>query len=162
MTFKRTSIFQWLIAALALVPLILYAWLGQFSRLMSSDYYTVAFGLEAQYLGGGGYANWFFKGAMAPLDTLIARITPMLIIVLWLVGLPWLVFQVLTYLKIEHSRRALSFAIAALTVAATIHAFYSPQSFLLVFAEYPEYPAVGSAHDLYGAGALDGSAAAGR
>ena len=46
MTFKRVNIFQWLIAALALVPLILYAWLGQFSRLMSSDYCTVAFGRE--------------------------------------------------------------------------------------------------------------------
>ena len=83
MTFKRSAVFQWLIAALALVPLILYAWLGQFSRLMSSDYCTVAFGLEKgawDYMvwklntWAGGYANWFFKGAMAPLDILAVRI----------------------------------------------------------------------------------------
>ena len=138
MTFKRATIFQWLIAALALVPVILYVYLGQFSRLMFDDYCSIA---SAREMGAwnymvdilnnfaGGYANWFLKGAMAPLDTLLPRITPALIIVLWLAGLIWLVFQVLTYLKIDHSRRALSVSIAALAVAAAIHAFYSPQSF---------------------------------
>ena len=138
MTFKRSTVFQWLIAALALVPVILYAYLGQFSRLLVDDYCTIAFGREKgawDYMvwklntWAGGYANWFFKGAMAPLDILVARITPTLIIVLWLVGLSWPVFQALAYLKIDHSRRALSIAIAALAVAASIHAFYSPQSF---------------------------------
>ena len=138
MTFKRNAVFQWLIAALALVPVSLFAYLGQFSRLMSSDYCAVALGREMgawDYMiykldtWAGSYANWFLKGAMAPLDTLVARITPTVIIVLWLAGLIWLVFQVLTYLKIDHSRRALSVALSALIVAATIHAFYSPQSF---------------------------------
>ena len=46
MTFKRTIIFQWLIVALALVPLILYAYLGQFSRMMSDDYCITAVGQE--------------------------------------------------------------------------------------------------------------------
>ena len=138
MAFKRTSIFQWLIAALALVPVSLFAYLGQFSRLIWDDYCIISRGREMgawDYMiyklntWGGGYANWFLKGAMAPLDTLAARITPTLIIVLWLIGLSWLVFQVLTYLKIDHSRRALSVALSALIVAATIHAFYTTQSF---------------------------------
>ena len=138
MTFKRTSVFQWLIAVLALVPVALFAYLGQFSRLLADDYCIISLGRELGAWGymthkldtwGGGYANWFLKGAMAPLDTLIARITPTVIIVLWLAGLSWLVFQILIYLKIDHSRRALSVALSALIVAATIHAFYSPQSF---------------------------------
>ena len=138
MTFKRNAVFQWLIAALALAPVSLFAYLGQFSRLIWDDYCSISRGREMgawDYMiyiintWAGGYANWFLKGAIAPLDTLLPRITPTVIIVLWLAGLIWLVFQVLTYLKIDHSRRALSVALSALIVAATIHAFYSPQSF---------------------------------
>ena len=137
MTFKRIPISQWLIAALALVPVSLFAYLGQFSRLLSDDYCIINLGRKLgawDYMiyklntWGGGYANWFLKGAVAPLDILVVRITPTVIIVLWLVGLVWLVFQVLTYLKIDHSRRALSVAVSALIVATSIHAFYSPQS----------------------------------
>ena len=138
MAFKRNAVFQWLIAALALVPVILYVYLGQFSRLMFDDYCVITsarergawnYMVDVLNFWAGSYANWLFKGVMAPLDTLLPRITPALIIVLWLAGLIWLVFQVLTYLKIDHSRRALSVALSALIVAASIHAFYSPQSF---------------------------------
>ena len=138
MTFKRVTIFQWMVAALALVPVILYAYLGQFSRLMFDDYCIIAWAREMGVWGymvgalnswSGGYANWFLKGAMAPLDILVARITPPLIVGLWLVGLAWLVFQGLARLGINGSRRALSISIAALAVAASIHVFYSPQSF---------------------------------
>ena len=136
--FKRTIIFQWLTAALALAPAAGYAYLGQFSRMMSDDYCQIALGKEMgawDYMiykfntWAGSYANWFFKGAMAPLDTLLPRVMPALIILLWLVGMSWLVFQRLAHLKIEKPRWALSVMIAALAVAAGIHAFYSPQSF---------------------------------
>ena len=87
MTFKRSAVFQWLIAALALVPVILYAYLGQFSRLMFDDYCIIGM---ARVIGpweymiyrldtwGGGYANWLLKGLMAPLDILVARIMPVM------------------------------------------------------------------------------------
>ena len=138
MTFKRTAIFPWLIAALPLVPVWLYAYLGQFSRLIADDYCHIG---RSQKKGAwdymifkldtwsGSYANWFLKGVMAPLDTLAPRIMPAIIIVLWLVSLSWLVFQCLACLKIDKPRRALSVTIAALTVAVSINAFYSPQSF---------------------------------
>ena len=128
MTFKRSAVFQWLIAALALVPVVLYAYLGQFSRLMADDYCTVAFGLEKgawDYMvwklniWSGSYASWFFKGAIAPLDTLAPRITPAMIIVQY---------------------QCVSFDAVV----------------LLVFVEYPDRSVAGSAHDVYGAGALDG------
>ena len=136
--FKRTAIFSWLIAAFALAPAALFAYLGHFSRLMFDDYCQI---MLSKHLGAwdymvyqlntwsGSYANWFFKGLMAPLDLLLPRITPTLIIALWLAGLSWLVFQVLAYLKVDRSRRPLSVAIAALAVAASINSFYSPQSF---------------------------------
>ena len=137
MLFKRTAIFSWLIAVFALAPAALFAYLGQFSRLMFDDYFQVAlpkqlgawdYMVHQLNIWSGGYASWFFKGLAAPLDTLLPRITPTLIIVLWLVGLSWLVFQGLTYLKVDRSRLPLSVAAAALTVAASINSFYSPQS----------------------------------
>ena len=136
--FKRTVIFSWLTAAFALAPAALFAYLGQFSRLMFDDYCQIAlpkklgawdFMVHQLNTWSGSYANWLFKGLMAPLDLLLPRITPTLIIALWLAGLSWLVFQVLAYLKVDRSRRPLSVAIAALTAAASINGFYSPQSF---------------------------------
>ena len=138
MTFRQSPILSWLAAALALAPAALFAYLGQFSRMMSDDYCQIAEGKAMGAWGymihqldtwSGGYANWFFKGAIAPLDTLIPRMMPALIIALWLVGLSWLVFQCLAHLKIDKPRRPFAVAIAALTVAASINAFYSPQSF---------------------------------
>ena len=138
MTRKRSVIFPWLIALLSLAPLLLYAYLGQFSRIIADDYCVIAQGqaqgawgwmLHAYNRLAGKYAREFLIGAMAPLDTLAPRIMPTIMIVLWLVGLCWLVFQCLAYLKIDRWRRALSVTIAALTVTAGIHAFYRPQSF---------------------------------
>ena len=135
--FKRNSIFLWLMAALALTPALLYAYLGQFSRLRSDDYCVVAFGQELGAWGymmyerdtwAGSYANWFLKGALAPLDILAVRIMPALIVILWLVGLFWLVDEGLTHLKISHSRRPLALVIAALGVAGAINGSYMPQS----------------------------------
>ncbi len=138
MTFRRTSMFRWLIALLALVPALLFAYLGQFSRMMSDDYCQIALGKELgawDYMiykldtWAGSYANWFFKGAVAPLDTLLPRMTPTLIIALWLLGLCWLVFQGLGYLRIGKPRGALAVTISAFIIAAAVHAFYSLQSF---------------------------------
>ena len=137
-TFKRSPIFLWLMATLALAPAALFAYLGQFSRLRFDDYCTVVIGQELGAWGymtykldtwSGAYANFFFKGMIAPLDTLLPRIMPPLIVVLWLVGLFWLIDARLAHLKISHSRRPLAAALAALGVAAAINALHAPQSF---------------------------------
>ena len=136
--FKRSSIFQALIAALALAPAALFAYLGQFSRLMSDDYCTIAisrelgaWGYMERYLNTwtGSYAHFLFKGMVAPLDTLLPRIMPTATIVLWLVGLSWLIDEGLVRLGIDRSRRAIAIATAALTVTAAIQALHSRQSF---------------------------------
>ena len=135
---KRSPIFQTLMIALALTPALLYVYLGQFSRLKSDDYCVVARGQELgawDYMTyklntwAGSYANWFFKGAVAPLDILAVRIMPALIVILWLVGLFWLIDEGLTHLKISHSRRPIALAIAALGVAGAISSSYVPQTF---------------------------------
>ena len=136
--FKRSPIFQTLMIALALTPAALYAYLGQFSRLKSDDYCAVALGQELgawDYMTykldtwAGSYANWFFKGAVAPLDIMAVRTMPALIVTLWLVGLFWLIDEGLACLGINRSRRPLAIAIAALGVAGTINSSYAPQTF---------------------------------
>ena len=124
---------QWLMVALALVPIILYAYLGQFTRLISIDNCEVAAARDVgvwerhlrDYTGNGGrYSPYLFHLTLAPLDTHLTRITLTASIIVWLGGCYWLAFQGLGFLKIDHSRPALSLAIAALTVAATINAFF--------------------------------------
>ena len=135
-TFKRAS---WLIALLALVPPILYAYLGSFSRMIHDDDYGIMLiGQEKGAWEGmlywyntwtGSYTVRFLRSAIAPLDVLATSLMPPLIVLLWLVGTYWLVCQGLACLGISHSRRPLAISISALSVAAAIHAFYSPQSF---------------------------------
>ena len=136
MTLKRRSIFLWLMAALALAPAALYAWMGQFTRLLSEDYCYVAIGRELGAWQGmlywlnstsGRYALAFSKSAIAPLDVLGVRIMPALIVVLWLAALFWLVFQGLDRLGINRSRRPLALTIAALTLAAVINNYLMPR-----------------------------------
>ena len=137
-TFKRSSIFQALMVALALAPAALYAYLGQFSRLQADDYCYIAVGQELNIwdyivhrldIWAGSYANEFFKGALAPLDILAVRATPALIVVLWLVGLFWLIDEGLARLKISHSRRVFALAISALGVAGAVNSAPLPPSF---------------------------------
>ncbi len=134
---KRSAIFPWLIALLSLAPLLLYAYLGQFSRIIADDYCVIAQGqtrgawdymIHTGKTWSGGYSFALFAEMTEPLGIHSARIAPTILIVLWLVGLRWLIVQRLAGLKIDHSRRALSVTMAALTVAAVINAFYSPQS----------------------------------
>ena len=138
MTFKRSSLFQVCIAALASAPVALYAYLGQFSRIIADDYCYMAMGQSMVDWGitryefnhwSGSYAALLFKDIMAPLDVLAPRVLPAIIIALWLVGSYWLVFQVLAHLKIGHSRRTLAMALAAFIVTASIYALHSAQSF---------------------------------
>ena len=137
MTRKRSSISPWLIAALALALPILFAYMGQFSRLITDNYCEMARGREMGAWGymvhmyktwTGSYSFAFFIGMIGSLGVRAAGIMPTVMIGLWLVGLRWLAFQCLGYLKIDRWRRALSVLIAALTVAVSINAFYSPQS----------------------------------
>ena len=127
---------QWLLVLLALAPALLFAYTGQFSRLIRTD---DCFIHEAQTMGawqaasywlnekGGRYSGFLFIGIAASLDTLLPQITPAVMMALWLVGWYWLVVQGLAFLKIGDSRRTLSIAVAACAVAAANNALYTWQ-----------------------------------
>lgn len=123
---------------LSLAPLALFAYLGQFSRLMSDDYCAVALGQELGAWGGmrywymnwaGSYANFFLKSAIAPLDTLLPVVTPVLIVILWWLAATFVLAYTLRQLCSTSFRRILAILLAGVAVAASLNAMYSPQSF---------------------------------
>lgn len=129
----KISRIQWLMVALALAPIVLYAYMGQFTRPISVDNCNIATardrGIWEHYLelyatAGGRYSSNLLWAISTPLDTYITRITLLATIIVWLVGCYWLAFQVLGFLKIDRLRPALALATAALTAAAAINAFF--------------------------------------
>ena len=128
---------SWLVVGIALMPAVLYAVLGQFSRMTSDDYVHLQRGLEfgpwANMLHwrdtwNGSYSYYFVHGLVARWDTLVPSLTAIFIIVTWSLGLGWLVWQILAFMEVKRYRSALAISLAALCVAASINAFYSPQS----------------------------------
>ncbi len=129
--------FERLLLLFALLPLGLFAYLGQFSRLMSDDYCAIAVGREMGAWQGtlywfnnwaGSYANFFFKSAVAPLGELLPRYTPIAIIIIWTLGAFWLASLFLKGLGFR-PRRLGAIVIACAFVTASLNAFYSPQSY---------------------------------
>ena len=135
---RRRHILQFLMLALAILPVLLFAYQGQFSRIIADDFTHLTIGrilgpweslLYWRNIHNGSYSDYFLHGLVAPLDTLVPRVTPTVILALWTLGLAWLVSQVLATLQIEHNRLAIATAVAALTVAAAINALYIPHAF---------------------------------
>ena len=122
---------QWLIVLLALAPVFLFVYSGQFARLIADDDCHVVevrkqgtWGAALHLISEEGrYSSSLLTVLAAPLDTLLPKIAPAVLIACWLVGWYWLVLQGLAFLKIAHSRQALSMVIAALTVTAIMHVF---------------------------------------
>ena len=134
---SKASLGLWLIALLALVPLILVAYSGFFSRMKIDDYCVIAsakqygaWGTMAHYFNSwsGSYTRFFLFGALAPLDHLAPAFAPMMIVVSWLLSLSWFIYEVTGLLELKVPRLATSIAVSALTVFATIIAFPSSRS----------------------------------
>ena len=105
---------------------------------MSDDFCAIAVGQELGAWEGmrywylnwaGSYANFFVKSAIAPLDTLAPAITPLLIVGLWWLAATFVLTHALRHLRIGPAPRRLAVLLAGATVAASINAVYSPQSF---------------------------------
>ena len=121
----------------ALLPVGLYAWLGQYIRPIIDDYYTLRIGRELGAWDGmrfhlntwsGGYSNFFIKSAMAPLDTLAPAATTWLLTGMWLLAALWLARGLLPRLGIARPAKKLQLILAASIVTASIYAQYSPQT----------------------------------
>ena len=135
---RLSFLFRSSLAVLALLPLAVFVYLGQFSRFISDDYRNIAAGIEMGPWGGmlhwlnnwlASYTSSFVMSLLAPLDTWAPRIMPALFSAIWLAGLVWLVYQGLQALQVQQSRLMPSIAVGAMALAAIINAFYSPQSF---------------------------------
>lgn len=134
---------KWLLVPLSLAPTALFAYMGQFSRLMRDDYGNVAVArgsdpfahaLEMRSRWNGAFADFFLHGLLAPLDWEVARILPAFIIVLWLFGMIWLLKNILKQLNVEQHLIAIAIALASLILCATINGFYTLESLLVYFA----------------------------
>ena len=133
--------------ALSLAPLALVAYLGQFARLISDDYRDIYLGNKLGPIGStvyrysvwsASYTDSFVTGLMAPLDIVAVRVMPALFLSVWLLGILWLMCQGMTILQMRKHVTAISLGLSALTLAAIVNAFYSPQN-LYWFAASTDY-----------------------
>ena len=92
---RLSFLFRSSLVVLALLPLALFVYLGQFSRFISDDYRNIAAGIEMGPWGGmlhwlnnwlASYTSSFLMSFLAPLDTWAPRIMPALFSAIWLVG----------------------------------------------------------------------------
>ena len=144
---------KYLLFCLALVPALLFANLGHFSRLMWDDYSRLGMPLELgfwqamQYFRdtwNGDYTNFLVFGLFAPLGVRAPAIFPSVIIAIWLASLVLLYRKILAFLEIKRHRYPIAIAVASLTVAVAINGLYSQQSFYWFTAtvEYSLPPAL--------------------
>ena len=127
----------WLLVGMAMAPAVLYAILGQFSRMTWDDYLWLRHGLEKgpwenvlywRSRWNGAYSDSFLHGLLGLADTAAPSALPIILIAIWILGLTWPISQILAFLKVWRHRKKLAISLAALTVAASVHAFYTPQS----------------------------------
>ena len=137
---------------LALVPLMLFTYLGLHNRVMADDYIYLGLARDVgtwkamaiwREVWNGDYSNFLLYGLLARLGTAAPPVFALFLCASAFVGFGWLTNLILAYLGIRARRRIASVVLAALTTAATINGFYHPQVFyyLTVAVEYT-WPAV--------------------
>lgn len=132
---------HWLPAGLlvlSLLPILLFAYMGQHSRLIHDDFGYTATGRE---LGAWesmvlyynrwspAYTTVYIKAALSSLGVLLPPLSTLLIVGLWMLGFYLLSREAIALLGLSGRRRLMALAASALLAAAAINAFYSPQSF---------------------------------
>lgn len=136
MIFSR-SLFSWLLALLAMIPLGLIPLAGFYSRMKIDDFFVVASAQRHDAWGtmlfhfnhwSGSYTRFFLIGVLGPLDHLVPAIAPLLIVTLWFCALCWLLYEALNWLGVKTSRWPVALALSALTVSAAIYAFPSERA----------------------------------
>lgn len=117
---------------LALIPLLIYLYLGQFARLMHDDY--GAFGMASlvgtwdamlfwREIWTGKYTSSLLLGSLAPFATDMPAIFPIVMSVLSFFGFAWLIRKSLAHLGIRQHRCVAALSLASLAAAATFNGF---------------------------------------
>ena len=128
---------------LAFVPLLLFAYLGHFSRLVADDYGYLGKALESgiweamlfwreQWVGD--YSGLLFMGVLAPFGAMVASFFLLIIIAIGLPSLAWLTNRLLSFLGFKRHRYKVAVALAALMLAAIFNGFYTTQIYLWLIA----------------------------
>ena len=124
---------------LAFVPLLLFAYLGHFSRLVADDYGYLGKALESgiweamlfwREQWSGDYSNLVLYGILAKIGAIVPSYFLLVIIAVGLPGLAWLTNRVLTFLGFGRHRYKVAAAMAALTLAATFNGYFTTQTYL--------------------------------
>lgn len=125
---------EWLIVVLAFAPTFLFAYIGQFMRMMRDTYGVIERSrkfdpvflvLDLRSSWRGSFGDVFLFGVLGRFDSEIVRIMPAVIIALWLLGLFWLLLLMLSTVRLESNRIAVAAVLASLMLTATINGFYS-------------------------------------
>ena len=121
---------------LALIPLLLFAYLGQFSRMMADDYGYLGKALQSgtweamlfwRENWNGDYTNFLLYGLLAPMGVIVPSIFPTVILFTGLLGFVWLNLKLLAFLSIRNHRYLIAVALASLVLASAINGFHSGQ-----------------------------------
>lgn len=132
---KRISVMIGL--ALALIPLLLFAYFGLSTRLMGDDYANVGLPMQIgawetmqfwRTVWNGGYSSFLLWGLLAPLGTAAPALFSFAVIASLFVAYSWMANAALAQLCQLPYRRPLAAVLASLMVAATLNAFYSPHT----------------------------------
>ncbi len=122
---------------LALLPLLIFAYLGSHARMMAGDYCHVRVAQELGPLQGmahwrniwnGSYTDYFVHGLLAGLGASAPAAVPAITIALWLVALSALLIQAFALAGRSRFPRLTAVTVAAFIITFTINAFFSPQS----------------------------------
>ncbi len=122
---------------LALLPLLQFAYMGQFSRLMSDDYRYLEVGRDLgpweaifywRETWNGSYTDQIMHGVFARFGAVAPRMMTAILVSSWLLALAWQIKCALDRLNVRTHQHAISVGAAALTIAAMINAFHTQQS----------------------------------
>lgn len=162
-TITSPSILARVCLPLALVPLLLLAYSGQFSRMIADDYCRIESGLTRDPMTNvaywrswhsANYTNHFLHAVFAPLDWQMTRIIPAVNSFIWLIGLAWLLYRAFGSWGWRRHSLIAAVICASLLLAATIETFYTRQIYYH-FTVQLSYTAPMALFTLYLAAALE-------
>ncbi len=125
-------------SGLALVPLLLFAYLGLHMRLHADDYDFLALPLRIgtwetilhwRSAWHSYYSNFLVHGLLAPFGAAAPALFSLTLLACLFAVYSWMTNTVLARLSLRAYRRAIAIALAALMAAGTINGIYAPHSF---------------------------------
>jgi len=145
----RNNLAKWSLFIFALLPLVLWAVLGQYSRMIPGDDYiflssardTALVDYFSQWweVWTGAYSFLALHRLVVRFDYHLVRAMPVIILLIWTLGMYLLLERILRAMGVGRNRRVLALGLAAVVVAATIQGLHIQESFFW-YAASIRYP----------------------